>query len=176
MLAERDEYKPSKWRKQHRPVVDERSDQDGPVVQRVAETLADDEGRVSYPYRVNDPIDVLESRGALTDKQAGAARRFQDDFAQASLAGYRCVDLDRVWSGGRPTGGDAARIIKARDRVYAALKVLGGAGSKTSAVVWAVFGLGETLRDYSTARKDNRMKASGMLATACDALAYHYGM
>jgi len=174
-LAE-DELRPSRWRNQHRALVDGKSSKDGPVSKRVAETIADDEGNVSYPFRVQDVIDVLESRDTIRGKQVDAARRFQQDFGRACLAGYQCPDLDRVLGEDSHSGGEPEKVASARDKVYRALKVLGGINSRTSNVVWAVLGLGETLTEVAETGRENRQRATGLLIAACDTLAVHYGL
>jgi hypothetical protein len=104
------------------------------------------------------------------------ARKFEHDFARASLNGYQAPDLSRVMGEGTNSGGEPERVLIARDRVNSAIKALGGINCRTADAAWKVFGMGESVRGYSVKQNVNRYNIAGVLTAACDVLAEHYGL
>ena len=167
-----DENRATRFRQQHIAVEGD----SGPAIVRHGEQVMDAKEEIGDPYVVRDVIMIMESRGTIKDQQVDAARKFEHDFARASLTGYQCPDMDRVMGEGTNSGGEPQRVLLARDRVYSALKALGGVGSRTSRAVWNVFGMGETMTGYSVKDGANRSNIAGMLLAACDTLVAHYGL
>ena len=152
---------PDRFRQQH-------GDGPGPAVVR-GEQITDAAGDIGAPYRVRDTVAILEGSGKLDKRAAEAARRFRDDFAMAHLDGYQVADLSRVLGSGQGGDGPSHHIIEARDRVWHALRHLGGIGTPGAMIAWHVLGLGETLKHYG-----RREWASGALVSVCHALAACY--
>jgi hypothetical protein len=160
------EVKPTRFRKQHNKV--ERHDGQ----------IQDSAGRPGAPFRVIDTLATMHRNGTITSAEYAAAIRFRDDFASGSFPDVRAASLERVGTG--QPGGMTGSQMDARNRVNAAMKALGGHGSRGGTCAWFVLGTGMSIRDWALREGWNGQTlhqhfASGILVAAIGALKSHYG-
>ncbi|MEE9160005.1 MAG: hypothetical protein V3U60_16670 [Gammaproteobacteria bacterium] len=152
-------------------------DHNGAVVV-YGEQLLDSERKIGNPLRIIDVLHHLLRTKKITPVQCDAARVFERDFMQASLAGYRCVDLMGAQTGTIARGAPD-KTLMARDRVVSAMRHLGSPGSS---VAWHVIGLGESIKEFAAksqlgnGRSLNPMEATGILRGVCGNLVGYYKM
>jgi hypothetical protein len=125
----------------------------------------------------------LHALKRISNEMYDAAERFSSDFIKASLDGrYATLDMNRSSSRSNHIMSDS--VVEARQRVAAAQQSM-GAGSLSQSLskscVWYVVGCGETLEKWSlrirnSGRSFSEAQASGVLISALERLAYHYGL
>lgn len=125
----------------------------------------------------------LHDLGRIDDEMFDAAERFRKDFERAGLEGhFATVDLNRSRAAGMGEMSDA--VVEARQRVQGAMSALGqrkNGKSLSKSCVWYVVGCGNTFEQWSVRCRNNGenmsdLKASGILVSALERLAFHYGM
>lgn len=128
-------------------------------------------------HRTRDTLDLLKSRGTITDQQLSAGRRFERDFDLARLERLHAVPLVRT----EPGAGDFEQsVYDARDRVYAALEALGPPDSPLRSLASQILAEGRSLKDCIHARSSGRGKSSeravstGLFVAALIVLQLHY--
>ena len=149
-------------------------------VERLPSAIADEQGRPARPYRATDTLLVMERRGTITPAMRQAAEDFRAIFRAASLDPLRAADLHRVPSTGRgpelgTRGGDA------REKIWSALRALGGIQSPAGSCVWHVVGCEWTLKDWALregwgGRPLGVETAAGILVGALGMLQGLYGL
>lgn len=152
--------------------------------------LSDATGKTGHPAaRAVDVIATLARRGTLDEDMLAAARQFEADYHKAHLSGYAQGQPfalvtsgtgRRRKAGARKAGDLAEHTHAARDRLWRALTLLGGAESPAARVVWAVAAENRTLKDFATRsawthnQKLNPMTATGHLQAGLTVLAQYY--
>jgi hypothetical protein len=105
-----------------------------------------------------------------------AAEKFRIDFERAQMVGnYSRLDLFKTRAGQQEI---SDRVAQAKIRITKAINAVGG--ERSSSCLWSVVGLGLTLEGWTeiVRRSGNPMnadKSSGVLYSALESLALHYG-
>lgn len=124
-------------------------DDEGPAERRrhgpVEETDTLVDGRLARVRRSVDLIGALRGRGAITAEQAAAGRRFRADFDRARFDPRQAADPGRAPGGERSAGDLSDPVYDARDRLWRALRALGGHASPAGSAAWHVLGVGDGL-------------------------------
>jgi len=148
-------------------------------VTRDSETLADSDGAIGLPFRVEGLLGRLERHGDITASQRHAGEEFARLFALAHLDPIRAADVLR----GERTGSAATShgSERARRRVLAALDALGGQASPCGTCAWFVLGCEMTvtawaMREGWGGRPLSREVAKGTLIGSLGVLARHFGI
>jgi hypothetical protein len=162
--------------------------QEGPTAERLQRgdveamprAIADEEGRVSRPYRVVDTLGMMLRKGTITPAMRQAADDFHALFVVASLETLHAVDLLRAPQPFRELP-PSLRQAEARKKVWAALKALGGGASPAGSCVWHVVGCEWSLKQWALrtgwgGRPLSQEAASGVLVGALGVLQAHYGL
>jgi len=130
--------------------------------------------------------ETMFRRGGLDKDYFAAAEEFRTTFSRAHLAGkHSTIDLFRVRGAPNPTGSDA--VATAREKIRMALRCFASSKSTqvplsvTQSAVWFLIGCGDSLEEYAFRMRSNNIpmtpdRASGILVTACERLAIHYGI
>jgi hypothetical protein len=140
----------------------------------------DPEGRKVTLHRVVDTIGKMQRSGTITEPMAEAGRKFGRQFILAQLDPLRAPDIARIPGNGREADpGDIS--LAAREQVHRALRALGGLDAAAGSAAWHVLGCGCSLREWTLRRawsgKPLRQEqATGVLFSALDLLAGHYGL
>lgn len=123
----------------------------------------------------------LHTMKRISDAEYDAAERFCSDFIKASLDGrYASLDMNRSSGATKHIISDG--VVEARQRVRAAQDSLGVSDKSLSkSCVWYVVGCGDTLEKWSQRIRTSgdlmsEGKASGILVSALERLALHYGI
>lgn len=154
----------------------------GPI-ERVAQTIKDDNGRPARPYRAVDTLAVMERKGSITPGMRQAGEDFRTRFATAQLDPLRAFDLSRprngARSGSRSTEEPGLRIEQAREAVWRAILAVGGPGSAGGSCLWHVVGWERSLKDWAlhqgwSGRRVSQEAASGILIATLGALEAHF--
>jgi hypothetical protein len=144
------------------------------------ETLLDDKGEISQPYRTRGTLQRLYEAGTITAEMLAAGDRFHGDFIRAGFEGLKAADMGGVIGAGRG-GGVPFQLVDARESVWAALQALGGIGSPAGCCAWQVLGRETTIQGWAQAegwrgRPIHVHTASGILIGALGVLATQYGL
>lgn len=144
-----------------------------------ADTIRDERGEISQPYRVVSKLDQMLARGAITESMRDAGEHFQKLYRIAATGAVRAVDWERDVRGPIAAASDASmRAREARDR---AMDALGGHSSPCGCCAWFVLGEEMTLREWALREgwhKNRPLReelASGILVGALGVLAEHFG-
>lgn len=139
----------------------------------------DPEGWPVAHCRAIDTLTRMVRSGLLEPHWASAGNRFRRDFHFAHFEPLTAGDLGRMrGAGGHETVQDS--VEDARQRVWEALRRLGGMGAPAGSVIWHVVGAEMTLRDWSlrqvwgAGRTIRQEVATGILIGALGALSGHY--
>ena len=126
----------------------------------------------------------MYQKGTISDDLFSAAEKFRQSFAKAHLSGkYATIDFFRVRGLPNSNGSDA--VAAAMSNIKAALSSLGSSDkqglSVTQSAVWFLIGCGDSLEDYawrirSSGGSMTPDRASGIIISACERLALHYGL
>ena len=147
------------------------------LVEEVRET--DPDGKIVVHNRLVDTLARMYKSGSISEPMLDAGRQFQRQFIIAQLDPLRAADIARIPGNGRePDPGDTT--LGARRQVNGALWALGGRDGPMGSVAWAVLGCGRSVREWALSqgwagRQVRREQAEGMLISALDLLAGHYG-
>ena len=144
-----------------------------------AATTMDEAGLPSRPYRVVNIVLSFERRGRISAEAADAGYRFKDDFDLGCLMELRAADYASPVVQGKRRADIGISALRSRDRVYAALKAVGGSTSLPGSCLWHVVGLDMSLREWALLmgvhdRRLSEEAASGVFLSAIDSLAAHY--
>ena len=158
---------PSKWRLQHGgfsdPIRDADPETGSPVVHR----------------RAIDTLGLMLANGTITREMHEAGCIFRTLFRSAALDGLRATPLLRIPGGSGDPMTD--RQATARQRVAAALDVLGGHDSAAGSCAWHVVGLETSITEWARrsgwgGRPIGHAQGQGVLVSALGVLAGHYGL
>jgi hypothetical protein len=159
--------KPSPWRLQHggfsEPIREADPETGSPVQHR----------------RAVDTLGLMLANGTITPEMHDAGAQFRSLFRAAALDGLRAVPLLRVPGGsGDPL---TERQAAARERVGAAMDMLGGFDSAAGSCAWHVIGLELSVREWAQrqgwgGRPIAPPQAQGMLVATLAVLAAHFGL
>lgn len=128
---------------------------DGPLPERLqhdrvtrdAETLADSDGAIGLPWRVESLLGRLERHGDIGSRERVAGEEFARLFALAHLDPLRAADVLRGERGGSAACGHGSE--RARRRIGVILDALGGINSPGGACAWHVLGCEKSLRHFA---------------------------
>lgn len=132
----------------------------------------------SHPV-VKTHLDVMHDKGTITKEMLEAGKRFHAHFTIANLNTMRSMPLIPMPSAKGPMD-ITERQNDARKKIKEALDHVGGPSSPSGSCVWHVVGLEHSVRQWCmqqswTSRPMNPHNATGVLVTALDLLARHYG-
>ena len=149
-------------------------------IEMLAHAIADEAGRPSRPHRAVDTLGAMLRRRSITPAMHQAGEDFRALFRAASLDPLRAVDLTR------PRAGVGVSDVglhqsEAREKVWQALKALGGIAAPAGSCVWHVLGCEWSLKDWSLragwgGRPLSQEAASGILIGALGVLRAIYGL
>ena len=150
------------------------------VVERAARVIADEEGRVSRPYRALDSLTVMLRKGSITPAMHQAGEDFHTLFITAQLQTLRAADLLRLPDGVREVSLTMAQA-EARKNVWHVLQTVGGMASPAGSCLWHVVGCEWTLKDWAlregwNGRNPSQETASGILIGALSAVQAYFGL
>lgn len=175
-LAASEQRTPLDFRGQHRALADER----GAVVERVARQIPDAAGRPGQPHRVYDTLATLFRNGSIDRDELEGGRRFEEQFRLANLDPLHAANPARIRAPGPSDMSNG--MIAGRDMVGRAMTALGGSSAPAGAAVWAVLGLGQTVKEFAQSaqlgggRSLDEKVAKGIFVGALGVLAVHYGL
>lgn len=140
----------------------------------------DPEGRIVVHNRLVDTLARMYKSGSISEPMLDAGRWFQRQFIIAQLDPLRAADIARIPGNGREPPDPGDTTLGARRQVNGALRALGGRDGPTGSVAWHVLGCGRSVREWALSqgwagRQVRREQAEGMLISALDLLAGHYG-
>jgi len=150
------------------------------LIERAAQVIADEQGRVARPYRAPDTLTILLRKSRITPEMHQAGEDFHALFTTANFQGLRAADLNRLPDGVRELPLTLAQT-EARKKVWEALKTLGGLAAPAGSCVWHVVGCEWTLKDWAlrqgwNGRHYSQEAASGILLGALGVLQAHFGL
>jgi len=150
-------------------------------VTRDSETLADIDGAIGLPFRVETLLGRLERHGDITARQRHAGEEFGRLFRIAHLDPLKAADMraDRGSPEGLPTSAHGSD--RARRRVLAAIDALGGHGSPCGSAAWFILGCELSVNAWAVREgwggKPLRPEvAKGTLIGTLGVLAKHFGI
>ena len=149
-------------------------------VEALPQTIADEEGRPSRPYRAIDTLALMARKGTISAAMRQAGEDFRALFARACLDPLRAADLNRVPQGPRALP-LTLRQAEARNRVAQAMRALGGMASPAGSCIWHVVGCEWSIKDWALrqgwgGRPLSQEAASGVLVGALGVLQALYGL
>ncbi len=148
------------------------------AVERMAEPIADDDGRPASPYRAVSLLASMERAGTIDKDQRAAGDTFRDVFFAAGLSPLRAAVMLR--SAGTTAGREpTARVEASRVAIYHAIVAVGGLASPAGSVLWGVIGWDRSLAEWAIAQGHNGRRitpehARIILVFALGDLARHY--
>lgn len=146
------------------PPTPERAQHD--PVDALDQTIADDLGNISRPWRVRDILMSLEVRGAITAEMRQAGEDFRLHFRNAQLDGLRAADVSRpIVSGGRHQDHRLENRM-ARRFLDDARVLLGGNVSPMWSIMQDVIGRELPIRKWCEGRPYRPEEATGILIAA----------
>ena len=175
-LAAAEAREPIDFRARHRALENDT----GSAVERFARQIPDAEGRPGNPHRTTDTLAALFRKGAIDADELSAGRRFEEDFRLAQLNPLHAPNLTRI-SGTRGPGVTDA-MVAGRHKIARVMAALGGFGSPPGAALWAVLGMGATVKEFARSsqagggRSLDEKVAKGVFVAALGVLAAHYGL
>ncbi len=167
---------PIDFRARHRALEGE----SGAALERFARQIPDAEGRPGNPHRTYDTLAALFRNGSIGAEELDAGRQFEEDFRLAQLNPLHAPNLTRI-SGTRGPGVTDA-MVAGRHKVARVMAALGGFGSPPGAALWAVLGMGGTIKEFARSsqacagRSLDEKVAKGIFVAALGVLAAHYGL
>lgn len=102
-------------------------------------------GQRARAVRDTDTIGRLLGNRTITLDMARAARRFHRAFHTAALDQLHAAPMERLAKGRT----DDTRVMNARERVWKAIKALGGHGTPAANAVWFVVGCRLTIKEWA---------------------------
>ncbi len=150
------------------------------LIERAAQVIADEQGRVARPYRAPDTLTLLLRKNRITPEMHQAGEDFHALFLTAQFQPLRAADLARLPDGMRELPLTLAQV-EARKKVWDALKRLGGMTAPAGSCVWHVVGCEWTMKDWAlrqgwNGRYFSQEAASGILVGALGVLQAHFGL
>ena len=149
-------------------------------VERLERAIADEAGQPARPYLAVDALLVMERRGTITAAMRQAGEDFRAMFFLARLDPLCAPALARVRVGAQEVP-LSERQIQAREKIWQALKTLGGIASPAGSCVWHVVGCEWSVKDWALregwgGRRLGQETASGILVGALGVLQALYGL
>lgn len=125
--------------------------------------------------RVVDALSMMRNKGTLTKDQFAAGIRFQEAFDLAGLVRSTGMRFDGMPPGGSGAGDLPARVVDARNEVFAAMKALGGYQTACGIAAQWILGMRWSLRSIAEreAHKNHNVW-TGILVGTLDILDAHY--
>jgi hypothetical protein len=146
----------------------------GVVIKPSEKQFQDSEGRPGNPYVVPSPLEVLERLGKIDKTQRDAGIQFRDDFARAGHEPLRAAPLELRSHG---VQGFSHARLEARDRVYDAIRHLGGMASPAGSCAWHVLGMDWTPKQWAIERGVVHERAAhAVLMATLGVLVGYYGL
>jgi hypothetical protein len=150
-------------------------------VERLEQTIADEAGRPSRPYRTVDTLARMLRHRSITPAMRQAGDDFRALFHRAALDPLAAPDLSRLPQGALREQPLGIRHAAARQQVWEALKALGGIASPAGSCVWHVLGCEWSLREWSLregwgGRPLGQETAAGILIGALGVLQAQFGL
>jgi len=144
-------------------------------VERYDKQIADVDGNPAAPFRYIDTLRRMELRGTISESMRDAGEQFRTDFSLGQFVPLKAADMSRVPGCGTARQVLGGRAIDAKDRVWAALFLLGGLTSPAGQIAWGVLGEQLTLEEWAERGGWNgsglkRETAAGILIGALGAL------
>lgn len=140
-----------------------------------AETIGDDDGRISAPLLRVPLLMKLEHKGAITRRQAEAGATFHTLFQRAALDSLKAADLSRIpMPPGTVSRDLAGSTERCRRLVSEAMTSLGGAGSPAASAVWHIVGLEWRPAHWAAVTRRHHTLALGVLVAGLGMLASHF--
>lgn len=150
-------------------------------------TMRDESGAICRPLaRTLTTLDSMARRGFISDRQYEAGQIFEQDFLRAAYPTHRALNPMALREGKGGQRGDLDEFLTstqldARERVWRALKCLGGGTTSAGLVLWYVVGLGQTVSEFCEAqtlggRRTDKNRASAHLVSALDCLVAFFGL
>ena len=161
-----DEYDPApnKFREQHEDIV------------RSKLQIRDSNDAIGAPWVVKGLLARLEASKAIGAPERLAGEHFRDEFARAGLDPLRALDMGKLPGGSHP--GHCGNV-RAQQRVWEALKALGGISSPMGSCAWFVLGCENSVREWAmregwNGKPLNQQRAAGLLIGALGVLRAHF--
>ena len=98
-------------------------------VERLAHSIADEDGRPARPFRTVDTLSAMLRRGTISPAMHQAGEDFRVLFHLGSLEPLRAANLARVPHRGTRDQSTSVRQGDARKKIWEALRLLGGIAS-----------------------------------------------
>ena len=148
-------------------------------VERLAHTIADEDGKPSRPHRAIDTLGLMLRKSSITAPMHQAGEDFHALFMTAHLEPLRAADLNRLSDGVRELP-MTLRQAESRKRIWNILKMLGGLTSPAGSCIWHVVGCQWTVKDWAlrqgwNGRAVSPEAASGILIGALSVLQAFFG-
>lgn len=148
-------------------------------VERAEKQVADVDDQPSAPFYAIDTLRRMELKGTISKSMRDAGEQFRTDFSLGQFVPLKAADVSRIPGCGTARQILSGRAIDAKDRVWAALFVLGGLTSPAGQIAWGVLGEQWTLEEWAERGGWNgkglrRDTAAGILIGALGALESHY--
>jgi len=150
-------------------------------VERLAHSIADEDGGPARPFRTVDTLSAMLRRGTISPAMHQAGEDFRVLFHLGSLEPLRAANLARVPHRGTRDQSTSVRQGDARKKIWEALRLLGGIASPAGSCVWHVIGCEWSLREWALregwgGRPLAQETAAGVLIGALGALQAHFGL
>jgi hypothetical protein len=147
------------------------------VVERLPRPIADDYGRPARPYRSIDILAAMERRGTITAAMFDAGDDFRTQFNKAHLDALHAAAFERL--GHSLSDAPGLNTTAARERIWRAVKAVGGHASPAGSCLWHVLGLEQSLKRWALEygaqkRRVDQEQASGILIAALGMLEAHF--
>ncbi len=126
--------------------------------------------------RVVSYLETLERRRTIDRYQLDAANLFYEHFNRAQLNGYSSIDMFKIGNKQRGPSTIADTILESRARVRSMLLCVPGFHQRS--IIWDVCGLGLTVAEWRTNRRNlgfniGRDAAVGYLVATLETLSHH---
>lgn len=115
-----------------------------------------------------DALTIMFRAGSINRAMLDAGRKFEADFALAHLDPSRAADIGRLPGGAG--GQDADAVYRAKDRVWRALRRLGGHGTPIGQAAWWVLGVGLPVGEFARRQRWGNGKGAHMRAATASGL------
>ncbi len=147
-------------------------------ITRSAEQVADSEGGIGRPWRIEGLLARLERHGDIGPAERLAGEKFAELFRAAHMDPIHAAGMARschAAAAGEPNG------VSARERVNRALDALGGLHSASGTCAWMVLGVEMSLAAWARregwgGRPINASVAKGVLIGTLGTLTAHFGL
>lgn len=147
--------------------------------ERLPQTIKDAHEQIAQPCIAVDTLACMERQRTINAGMRHAGNRFHEDFVAAGFVALRAADLLRESHvhGAAPPGPGGS--IDAKDRLWGAMRMLGGLSAPAALALWHVVGRQESLKDWAArsgwaGRPIHQQQASGILVAALGAIQPYY--